>query len=627
MTQNTSHAVMAQSIRLEHGDCLEVMREMIAEGVRVDAVICDPPYHLASIVSRLGKPGSAAIQQGTDGAYARASKGFMGKEWDGGDIAFRSSTWQLALMLLKPGGHLVAFGGTKGWHRLACAIEDAGAEIRDTIAWLYGSGMPKSHNAAKGLDAHLGQEGARIAEGDEVRRIRPGADQHRDGSWEKLGDRTYQPHHYEPATDEARQWQGWGTALKPAWENIIVAQKPCENGELLNIIGSNLQRIEGRLWSLLPASAAAEIFRLSPSEFAEACAFARWSVDESLNTQAGLSALMDTSQFVSAIASSLNTVWSWKSTLAALLSAPSTSIIETELRTTTDWKTLRFCLSQITPRSIVLSAFRVPGQTQFAEPAARYFSAELSKLSATLELSALANAIELEQRSFLAGAVRPAFEPIILAQRPFDGSVASALLRHGVGALNIDACRVPSTEALAGGAGGLLSHQRDGKAYPSDNGYAPSDLGRWPANVVHDGSDEVLDAFAAHGSNKGAIAPVTRRGADKFRNTYGEFAGQEEAGATYRGDTGTAARFFYSAKANAKDRAGSKHPTIKPIALMRWLARLVTPPGGLILDPFAGSGTTGAAAMQEGFRAILIEREAEYVADIRRRLAAEGVEA
>ena len=152
---------------LLNNDCLVAMQKLIDDGVQVDSIVTDPPYHLQSIVDRFGKKGSAPAKHGTDGAFARASKGFMGQEWDGGDIAFRQETWELALKLLKPGGHLLAFSASRNYHRMAVAVEDAGFEIRDQLMWLYGSGFPKSHN---------------------------------------LGD-------------------GWGTALKPAHEPIVMARK------------------------------------------------------------------------------------------------------------------------------------------------------------------------------------------------------------------------------------------------------------------------------------------------------------------------------------------------------------------------------------------------------------------
>lgn len=352
------------SITLLEGDCLERMAELDADSV--DSCVTDPPYHLASIVKRFGSPDAAPAKAGKTGAYERASRGFMGKEWDGGDIAFRPETWAAVLRVLKPGGHLLAFGASKGFHRMAVAIEDAGFEIRDTIMWLYGTGFPKSHNL--------------------------------DGDWE-----------------------GWGTALKPA------------------------------------------------------------------------------------------------------------------------------------------------------------------------------------------------FEPIIMARKPLVGTVAANVATHGVGAINIDGCRVEgestrrNNTAEMGYHGGNLA-----AAYETG-----SDAGRWPANIIHDGSDEVEAAFPEAPGQQGKAS--SNPDSPRTRSVYGDLARADEP-MEPRGDSGSASRFFYSAKATKAERAGSKHPTVKPIALMRYLCRLVTPPGGMVLDPFAGTGTTGQAAIEEGFRALLIEREDEYQADIRRRL-------
>ena len=163
--------------QLINGDCLEEMKTLINNGVQVDSVVCDPPYHLTSIVKRFGGKNAAPQVGGVEGKhapFARSSKGFMGKEWDGGDIAFQEDTWKLAYDLLKPGGHLIAFSASRNYHRMAVAIEDAGFEIRDQIMWLYGSGFPKSHNIGKGID----------------------------------------------------NMEGWGTALKPAHEPIVLARKP-----------------------------------------------------------------------------------------------------------------------------------------------------------------------------------------------------------------------------------------------------------------------------------------------------------------------------------------------------------------------------------------------------------------
>lgn len=168
------------SVRVLVGDMREVLPTLEAESFH--ACVTDPPYHFGSIVKRFAKTGGADRMHSRAEAYSRHAKGFMNKTWDAGDIAFQVETWAHVLRVLKPGAHLVAFGGTKGFHRMACAIEDAGFEIRDTLCWLYGSGFPKSHN----------QHG---------------------------------------------EWEGWGTALKPAFEPIILARKP-----LIGSVAANLEQ-------------------------------------------------------------------------------------------------------------------------------------------------------------------------------------------------------------------------------------------------------------------------------------------------------------------------------------------------------------------------------------------------
>ena len=187
---------------LLNGCCRKQMKKLQRQKIMVDAVVTDPPYHFNTIVERFGKEGSAPAQFGTDGAFKRASTGFLGKEWDGGDIAFDPMTWSLCLGLLKPGGHLIAFSASRNYHRMAVAIEDAGFEIRDQIMWIYGSGFPKSHNIGK-----------------------------------QIGDEDF----------------GWGTALKPAHEPIVLARKPISEKSIADNVlkwgtgGINIDgcRIEG----------------------------------------------------------------------------------------------------------------------------------------------------------------------------------------------------------------------------------------------------------------------------------------------------------------------------------------------------------------------------------------------
>lgn len=213
-----------------------------------------------------------------------------------------------------------------------------------------------------------------------------------------------------------------------------------------------------------------------------------------------------------------------------------------------------------------------------------------------------------------------------MARKPLGGTVAANVMEHGTGALNIDGCRVHGEDAQAGEytvkrlKPGATLNKTGGNWRPDDSDakefHGEMKLGRWPANVVHDGSEEVLSAFPQTDGQGGGV-----RGNEPSDCHSGVYSGpRNRLPFPNKGDTGSAARFFYCAKADKDDRLGSKHPTVKPVDLMRWLVRLVTPPAGTVLDPFAGSGTTGMAAMAEGMSAILIEREARFVEDIRRRI-------
>lgn len=222
-------------VTIYHGDCRGVLRLLDADSL--DACVTDPPYHLTNNMgTRSPMPG----QYTPIGRPKEPKGGFMGKKWDGGDVAFRIETWREVYRVLKPGAHLVAFGGTRTYHRMVCAIEDAGFEIRDQIGWLYGSGFPKSHDISKAIDRESGAKREVVA----VNRNGSGAHLtklqnhgagdtgigYMDGSG-KVFDVT------APATEEAKQWQGWGTALKPAWEPIVLARKP-----LVGTVAENVQR-------------------------------------------------------------------------------------------------------------------------------------------------------------------------------------------------------------------------------------------------------------------------------------------------------------------------------------------------------------------------------------------------
>ena len=435
---------------LLNGDCIEQMQKLKDEGKQIDSVVTDPPYHLTSIVERYGKKGSAPAKD-RDGLYQRQARGFMGKEWDGGDIAFRTDTWKLAYDLLKPGGYLLAFSASRNYHRMAVAIEDAGFEIRDQIMWIYGSGFPKSLNIGKAIDKKLGNEREVIGKGKPM------------SSLGVMHDDDWQSDSEYNETKGNSEWEGWGTALKPAHEPIVMARKPLE--------GTNKQNIE----------------------------------------------------------------------------------------------------------------------------------------------------------------------------------------KYGTGGINIDGCRIKGNDT-GGERKTTTRKSRDENNVWTDensgmkqeaNHFADADpKGRYPANVMHDGSDVVQEIFPQ--TSKSVSTKRTRK-------TIGSFGMPNDTTPEYD-DEGTAARYFYCPKTSAEERDrglesftakpmawgnqakaelkrgnldfkgnqgdGSKHnkvamrlnthPTVKPQELMKYLCRLVTPKGGVVLDPFMGSGSTGMAAKDEGFDFIGIEKEKEY---------------
>jgi DNA modification methylase len=558
-------------VRLLKGDCLELL-PTLEEG-SIDSCVTDPPYHLISIVKRFGKPNAAECQYGTDGAYARASKGFMGKQWDGGDIAFRPEVWAEVLRVLKPGAHLLAFSGTRTYHRMACAIEDAGFEIRDQIGWCYGSGFPKSHDVSKGIDRIAGE----TQQSDYVPNHLNGVYGNGMG-----GGITRQPS--EPITDSAIQWQGWGTALKPSYEPIVLAQKPYTPQQFLAMLVPTIGEL-----------------------ICKVASFAK----------------TDTHLFASASASGfLSTVTSLSSALADLSHRASMCTTETAIALTIDLKILNSLLSKITRAITTGELNRINGGEFDVRSAVAISESVLAKCErlqrTTADELAISELAEMES-ALAESPISPNWDCIVLARKPLsESSIAANVLRHGVGGLNIDGCRIETNAAIDDprlGGKGTWSGQKLGY-HGSDNPsrHPSSSLGRWPANLIHDGSEEVVNGFP---ETQSGYSDGTKSGIQQ--NVFGKF-GAGTFQETY-GDKGSAARFFYTAKADSDDRLGSKHPTVKPLDLIQYLSRLITPRNGTILDPFAGTGTLGEAAWREGFAAVLIEREPEYQADIERRMA------
>jgi DNA modification methylase len=438
------------------GDCLDVIKGLPDSSV--DSCVTDPPYALTNRTPDVkwcvdcnrvlgGREGKPVVCPKCGGAleYQRSSggRGFMGKQWDTGDRAFSVELWAEVFRVLKPGGHVLAFGGTRTVHRLACAIEDAGFDIRDQIMWVFGSGFPKSHDVAKGIDKAAGARGtygepksAAHAGWIERGRMR-GEDGHEGYQRPWMKDEqavSNAARKYEAGSDAAREWQGWGTALKPAVEPIVLARKPLS-----------------------------------------------------------------------------------------------------------------------------------------------------------------------------------------------EGTVAANVLRHGTGAINVDGCRVGIDDVAEPSR---LQRQQSNRVTwegGETSGFKADHVqplysakGRWPANLIHDGSDEVVAAFPE--TKAPGRFPKNTGGIGTASGIYGKADGRDQIERSVDDGSGSAARFFYSAKADKDDRLGSAHPTIKPVDLMQYLVRLITPLNGICLDPFAGTGTTGEAAFREGMRAILIEREPEYLADIHRRM-------
>lgn len=452
---------------LYNDDCLAAMKGMAENSV--DAIVTDPPYGLS----------------------------FMGKDFDTfhkdgahDNVAFHESMTPIfaeAIRVAKPGAHLLAFGGSRTYHRLACAIEDAGWEVRDCIMWVYGSGFPKSLDVSKAI--------AKRAGGDLLAR--------------------------------------------EAIDFMCVRRK-----EL------GLSRIEFEK----------RIFGRSDGNVRN------WEDGISLPNPG---------------------LWNKIKKAMELNETPYDAIMERGDK----------------------EVSRENGSFGYQKDGVRW-TAEHVSYEASTDIAKKWNGYGT--------CLKPAYEPVIVARKPLDGTVSANVLKWGVGAINIDGCRVPSEDDPKPCVGNGFRSINDKNveqgyrpnSYSAEKAeYVPSKLGRWPANLVHDGSDEVLACFP---DSKGQCGAVRGNEPSSITNgIYGKYA--ERMAFAPRNDSGTAARFFYCAKASRSERGeGNTHPTIKPLALMRWLITMVAPPDALVLDPFMGSGSTGVAALQLNRRFIGVEREKEY---------------
>ncbi len=634
-------------VTLYLGDCLERLKELPDNSV--DSIVTDPPYGLGK------EPDALAMLQDwlETGHHEVKGKGFMGKEWDA--FVPQPQVWRECLRVLKPGGHLLAFAGTRTQDLMCLGLRLAGFEIRDMVAWVYGSGFPKSLDVSKALDKMAGAErevigvsstgagNAGIMNSQEAGSDAGGI------AWDKTFNIT------APATDAAKQWDGWGTALKPSFESLTFATKPLGFlGYCAKMILSLNERIESCKLNASTAEKSSKHFQADSQEarINSAQENAAIPIEEALERKTETGAGEDTNSKADMLESTpemghiaLSTFLSWKRTLEGVYSAAKMSTTSTAFEMTIDWKTLSYCLSQITPDIITREKLNPSGLSADALRATQYLSVSLACLKNTLELSALAPAMWQEAETCRGAGVSPNLEPITLARKPLEGTVAANVLKWHVGGLNIDGCRVGTEENLervSGGAAGSVGNWGMKAGHTT-----PQPQGRFPANLIHDGSDEVVGLFPETTSGKAVVG--TGKG-------YAENAsGISSTGkiASCFADKGSAARFFYCAKTSKKDRndgcndlddsfmaasnqaqaqlkrgvtehqgdsgtnsiksAKNNHPTVKPTDLMRYLCRLITPPSGVILDPYMGSGSTGKAAMQEGnFSFIGIERDPDY---------------
>lgn len=553
---------MTDSYQIIQADCLEALKLLDAESV--DAVVTDPPAGIS----------------------------FMNRAWDsdrgGRDqwVAWLTDVMRECLRVLKPGGHMLVWALPRASHWTAWAIEDAGFEVRDRVSHLFGTGFPKSASISKQLDQAYAK-----------------------GVY--AGGNTGSAHLTRPTSPEAQEWEGWGTALKPAEESWILCQKSVVNS-------------------------AGEVSKLSLRASDEALsAFVRVLADLARSPLfAEARERMVTSSSQEADSTPSNTVSSWNSTLVGLFSLQNMFTTKTASALTTELKTLRFLLSKITPESITEALTSRNELTSLAEDADRRFRALGRFLHGILTLSAQGDVTKLADSHRILDdllqrgeteilPLEPLSEDWWLARKPFKGPVYKNVLKHGTGALNIDATRIPTADKLTRKLGNTTESDSGWKSVKRSE-IAGKDGGRWPAHVVF---DEEAAAMLDEQSGTGRSPSPYRRSTDVANSAvYGAHVKKAGDTTVNYGDVGGASRFFYVAKPGKKEKnAGvsgkNTHPTVKSVELMRWLVRLVTPPGGTVLDPFCGSGTTGIACLREGFSFIGIEQDAESVRVAEERLA------
>lgn len=591
-------------VTLHAGDCRDVLKTFADNSI--DSVCCDPPYALVSIVKRFGKAKAETedyAQNKSKSAYM--SRGFMGKAWDNGEAAFAVEFWAEVLRVLKPGGHVAAFSGTRTYHRLACAIEDAGFEIRDSLQYLYGVGFPKSHNVGKSLDASH----QRCSCDSPLRSVRENV-----GSGNPLSGGQEQDVFRDLCGNaNLSEKNGRSVASQSKGDDKLRSVRKAENGSSSlaaqgageHILQSRMSREGGVRPGFISALAQ------GPCGLDE-CEHGVVFGENDRADKPGMERRCDVSQAQGQLR---------EREICSMSDGIGCDGEGRWLRDGTSSRDGEMDRPLVVPDRMRPSQGSQPAEQPEVEPRTVARQSESQERRAWDNCQRCGKPIVPDG---LGTALKPACEPICLARKPLsEKTVAANVLRWGTGALNIDATRIGfqsgKDQDAAKPGGRATGKPLSGLACIADERapFVASDnsAGRWPANLLHDGSAEVLAGFPEVGAGSDSVRrcsakePSVAKGREYYRESVGHSDG-----------AGSAARFFYSAKADSDDRIGSKHPTVKPVDLMQWLVRLITPPNGVTLDPFAGTGTCGEAAWREGFSAILVEREAEYQADIARRM-------
>lgn len=670
---------MSDSVDIRHGDSREVLKTLADNSI--DSCVCDPPYALVSITKRFGKEGSAPAKGNS--AYMRASAGFMNQAWDNGECAFDPEFWREVFRVLKPGAHLVAFSGTRTYHRMVCAIEDAGFEIREMHAWIFGSGFPKSHDVSKAIDRAAGATREIVQTSAPVKRIIPGADQNKEG-WEKTNGREYVPNKSKAATDDAREWEGWGTATKPAMEPICLARKPLsEKTVAANVLrwGTGALNIDGCRIEAVGRPAR----EIDPKASANGAVYAgRQKAGTGFDGGSKAIGTTDLGRWPANVVTDGS-----DEVIAAFPDAPGqmadASKNSDQRKTQTVYGAMRRGrgeeLSADSPNEGDVGFKMKPGARRGDEgSAARFFYAAKADGDDRLGSShPTVKPIDLMQwlvrlvtpkRTFVYACQtcnNPPHEDSKMqgVQSATEAAQATHLLfgelpseRQNHSATEVQDMRVSSESAgtdllLAG----MLSKGKIGsdtesssEALPvvrsniqADEGRRSSILlpgmcreGNWHGEKedTSENNAGVLDSLStgepngdkdriSHGTPSGNVS-TSRKTSDAKRSRAPRQRKQDgQSGGEFGSDDKTGPR---QNSKNTEEQSASLSPLqrkIPPEQLCKKcggaLVRIERK--GLVLDPFAGTGTTGEACIREGMRAVLIEREERFVADIRRRMS------